>query len=492
MITFEATWAEIKSNFSAYAKNNKLIQILDVISSFRLFRHLNKKELVQYVSKMKLKKYTKGDIIMKCKQKMSEFMLVYKGTVKLTKEDNIKIREIEKGNSFGDFFLFNDQELPYNIIAKSKKTTLISFPQAEFITLLIDQTINTYMKEKMCLEDPHIKITDLYYLSYLGRGRFGNVCLVHNEISFYAAKAISKSVAEKQKNGVKYLLSEKKTMLCLDHPFIVKYVSTLKTDTWCFFLQEFISGKNLNDYLEAKKTIRNLAEVKFISAFLFIVMDYLHKKLIVHRDLKPSNIMIDNKNGYMKLIDFGASKKLKGTTKTVIGTPNFIPPEVLMGKGYSFQSDYWSIGIILYYAFYGILPFGNNATELSDTYKDILHKELTFPNKNNREVNSLLSSLLNKDPLQRYHNLQHIKGHALYKDFNWDDFANTRLKSPFAPCKDGRDNSDNLLILNSPFVAFMANEKVESNMTITLKIEGQSNNTNGNHNNTNSDWFEYF
>ena len=69
-------------------------------------------------------------------------------------------------------------------------------------------------------------INELYYLSYLGRGQFGNVCLVHNQIAIYAAKLISKTTIEKSKNRLKYLASEKKTLSDLSHPFIVKYIKT--------------------------------------------------------------------------------------------------------------------------------------------------------------------------------------------------------------------------------------------------------------------------
>ncbi len=62
------------------------------------------------------------------------------------------------------------------------------------------------MKQKMTFEDYNLSLNDLYYLSYLGRGRFGNVCLVHNEIFFYSIKAISKLTAERQKFGIKYTI----------------------------------------------------------------------------------------------------------------------------------------------------------------------------------------------------------------------------------------------------------------------------------------------
>jgi len=159
----------------------------------------------------------------------------------------------------------------------------------------------------------------------------------------------------------------------LDHPFILRFVKSLKNEKFCFFLLEYINGDNLDNYLRKKNYIRNEFETKFYIGSLLYTVDYLHKKLISHRDLKPCNIMIDN-NGYLKLIDFGTSKIIKDFTNTIIGTPHYIAPEILNGKGYSLTTDYWSIGICMYEIFYGIYPFGNNATDIMEVYRDIVHK----------------------------------------------------------------------------------------------------------------------
>jgi cGMP-dependent protein kinase len=168
-------------------------------------------------------------------------------------------------------------------------------------------------------------------------------------------------------------MQEKRLMLSIDHPFIVKLVKTIKNENYYFFLMEYVNGCTFDDYLNKKKGRRNITETKFFAAIMLTMVDYLNDKKIAHRDIKPSNIMV-NSNGYLKLIDFGTATNIEDFTQTIIGTPHYIAPEVLFGKGYAFSCDYWSIGICLYEIFYGYYPFGNNSTDIMDVYKSIMHK----------------------------------------------------------------------------------------------------------------------
>lgn len=59
-------------------------------------------------------------------------------------------------------------------------------------------------------------------------------------------------------------------------------------------------------------------------------------------------------------------------TKTLVGTPHYMAPEIILGKGYSFSSDFWAIGVTLYQLFYGNLPFGNDCRDVRDIYHEIL------------------------------------------------------------------------------------------------------------------------
>ena len=97
---------------------------------------------------------------------------------------------------------------------------------------------------------------------------------------------------------------------------------------------------------------------------MILAVEYLHAQGIIYRDIKPENIMVDStvKNsyiwmsfqGYLKLIDMGTAKFLKGKapggnrTFTIIGTPHYMAPEIITGKGYTQAVDLWSIGKNMY------------------------------------------------------------------------------------------------------------------------------------------------
>ena len=438
----------------------------------QIFSKFTDKEIFSYTEICHIEKYKKNDLIIKIGDKNNYFYLILKGRVKMKDENKNKtLRVYDEGNCFGELSILNETPNINNYIA-TENTICYLIKSENFFELLKDQNANDYLKTKMLLEDNDILLNDLYYISYLGRGRFGNVCLVHNKISFYAAKVINRLAAEKQKIGVKNLLNEKKTMISINHPFIVKLVKTLKKDNWVFLLEEYISGKNFGEYLDGRKHKQNIYETKFYSAILFEIISYLNKRKIIHRDIKPSNIMISY-NGYLKLIDFGTSRKIKNYSETIIGTPNFIAPEVLLGKGYSFPCDYWSIGVCIYYIYFGTLPFGNNAIELVDIYKEIIEKEPEYPINSSFEIKNLISGLLCKKVTQRINSLDKAQSQNIFKDFPWDDLIKFKVKPFYIPNKDIRDNPQNLNIVNSPFNLFMENEKFETIQMQTLKINNK-------------------
>jgi cGMP-dependent protein kinase len=229
------------------------------------------------------------------------------------------------------------------------------------------------IKKISLLDNFSINLEDLYFIKSLGKGKFGNVSLVHNTKNHYAIKAVNQHLAQKQKMLIKYFLEERNILLTLDHPFIMKLVKKMKNKDYIFYLIEYINGIVLSSYLSKKIKDNMKYQLQFYVASLVLIVDYLNSKCICHRDIKPDNIMIDDK-GYLKLIDFGTATVIKDFTHTIIGTPHYMAPEVLLGKGYSYSCDYWSIGIIAYEIYYNRYPYGDRAKDPMDVYKEIIKK----------------------------------------------------------------------------------------------------------------------
>jgi cGMP-dependent protein kinase len=105
------------------------------------------------------------------------------------------------------------------------------------------------------------------------------------------------------------------------------------------------------------------------------MLEHLHERKIAHRDIKPENIMI-GEDGYPVLIDFGTAKVITGRTYTSLGTPHYMAPEVIMGKGYTTNADFWSMGIIMYEMLFRKFPFGQKYTDVMDIYQSVLRDPL--------------------------------------------------------------------------------------------------------------------
>jgi len=109
---------------------------------------------------------------------------------------------------------------------------------------------------------------------------------------------------------------------------------------------------------------------------------YLKNNLIVHRDLKLANLFVA-RNGDLKLGDFGLAAKLDNLhqkRRSICGTPNYIAPEILKGKGHSFPADVWAIGVLMYALLVGRPPF--ETRNISLTYKRIENSIYLFPEGN--------------------------------------------------------------------------------------------------------------
>ena len=113
---------------------------------------------------------------------------------------------------------------------------------------------------------------------------------------------------------------------------------------------EYCQHGELFDYIVNHKRLTDDESSIFFHQ-LINGIEYIHSQKIVHRDLKPENVLLD-KDGHVKLTDFGLSKALlsKRNSKayTICGTPQYIAPEIIKNKGYDKTVDWWSLGVLMY------------------------------------------------------------------------------------------------------------------------------------------------
>ncbi|KIH42525.1 hypothetical protein ANCDUO_27490 [Ancylostoma duodenale] len=141
-------------------------------------------------------------------------------------------------------------------------------------------------------------------------GTFGRVELTkHRRTGQHFALKILNIHKVIKTRQVEHVHNEKKVLNQLEHPFIVKLISTDMDDTNLYMIMEFIPGGELFSYLRASRVFSN-AMSRFYAAEIVCALEYIHGKNIVYRDLKPENLMLC-RDGHIKMADFGFAKELR-------------------------------------------------------------------------------------------------------------------------------------------------------------------------------------
>ena len=433
-LIFEASWKNIVSSCEVDKKNN-----LDIFETVRNLKRVNILNNIHEIKMLEIAKvvhkenYNDNTIISKEGELANKFYIVKKGKIKLYQKKKF-IRELDAGGFFGEIPGVTGVVKLFTALAVGETECYVIYKKN--FGLLEEPSIIESIKDYGFLDDLNIELNDLFIVKSLGKGKFGKVYLVHNQKHFYAIKsALISDILKSEK--IKYYIKEKEIMKMLDFPFVLRFVKTLKTPQYIFFLEEHIEGISLRNYLSNRKkeNNKNIHETVFYGAILLLVLNYLHHKKIIHRDIKPDNCMIDQK-GYLKVIDFGISKYLKDKdlTNTVCGTPHYMAPEIISGKGYSYSADYWSFGVTLFEIFYDYLPFGQGAREILDIYQQILGKKLILPyDPKFNQFNSFLKIILAKNIMHRVCNFKLLKSHPFFQDFQFEQLLNHSNKPPFIP-----------------------------------------------------------
>ena len=213
-------------------------------------------------------------------------------------------------------------------------------------------------------------------LSKLGSGQYGMVYLIcDEEKNKYALKLVDMNELKRDKKMVILFNNEIKIMKNIKHPRILHLHDKLKLDSNIGLITNYCDGGNLEDLI-LEKYKNGVSEEKATFYLKQIAEGFaeMEKKKIIHRDLKLANIFL-NKNNCV-IGDFGFAKIGVSLTKTKLGTPYYMAPEILNSNKFNYYSnkiDIWSIGICYYYLIFGFMPFKDAKNKL-----DLLNLEMKY------------------------------------------------------------------------------------------------------------------
>ncbi|CAN8251890.1 unnamed protein product [Cochlearia groenlandica] len=328
--------------------------------------------------------------------------------------------------------------------------------------------LNARAKDRTSIEDFEI-------IKPVSRGAFGRVFLARKRATgdLFAIKVLKKADMIR-KNAVESILAERNILISIRNPFVVRFFYSFTCRENLYLVMEYLNGGDLFSLL------RNLGcldedMARIYIAEVVLALEYLHSVNIIHRDLKPDNLLI-NQDGHIKLTDFGLSKvglinstdDLSGDSSLgnsgifaedgtrnqnsqgrdsrkkheVVGTPDYLAPEILLGMGHGKTADWWSVGVILFEILVGIPPF--NAATPQQIFENIINRDIPWPSVPDEisyEAYDLMNKLLTENPVQRLGatGAGEVKQHHFFKDINWDTLA--RQKAMFVPSAEPQDTS---------------------------------------------------
>ncbi len=244
-------------------------------------------------------------------------------------------------------------------------------------------------------------------LGELGRGGMGVVYRArHTQLGKTVALKILPQDLGQLPTALARFVREARAAASLNHPHIIQVFDVDRVGDVHFFAMEFIEGETLKQKLRAHGPLPP-GEAIHIARQIADALTYAHAHGIVHRDLKPANIMFDAR-GQVKVTDFGLAAAAGGESLTVtgeiLGTPQYMSPEQVMGKDVDARSDLFSLGLIFCEMLSGHGPL--DGLPLLSAMGKLIHRgeelELDLPAHLPASLRAIVARLARKEASQRY------------------------------------------------------------------------------------------
>ena len=301
----------------------------------------------------------------------------------------------------------------------------------------------------------------------LGKGAMGLVYEGHDATlnRRVAIKTIQTSDLDEAtaKHYEKRFQREVRAVARLNHPHIVQVYDFGNEGDLAYIVMEYIDGKELKDYLDAKESF-DLPTIFRLMGELLEALEVAHQAGVIHRDVKPANVMLDGKRR-AKLTDFGVARITEGDAASadmtragqMIGTPSYMSPEQIQGQAIDRRTDIFSAGVLFYQLLTGRKPFEGAGFPLA---KKIVQDDPTLPSAFTQlppAIDRVVAKALAKAPGKRFQSAREFaEALALVRDGKAIPEVNEAEQEFWNEVKDSDDPADvELYIAQFPQGAYL-------------------------------------
>jgi len=277
---------------------------------------------------------------------------------------------------------------------------------------------------------------DFETIRVIGKGSYATVtCSRHRSSGkFYAIKYLDKDslVGDDEKDSTLIdTLNEISLLSSFQNSrFLNCCYGYVQTKTLLGIVMKFQPGGELFRYIGDLPSYCKL----YVAAEVLAALEELHHRGVMYRDLKAENILFD-KDNHIVLTDFGFAKRIpsNGRTLSVVGTVDYMAPEIVRRESYGYEADIWSYGVLLYEIMCSMPPFSlHEATGKTEKFSLILDCHLSFPCGLPPSFVDLAGSILQVNS-DRRPSIPQIKQHAFFKDIDWEMVCQKKTPQGFLP-----------------------------------------------------------
>ncbi|KAI0027263.1 kinase-like protein [Vararia minispora EC-137] len=326
-----------------------------------------------------------------------------------------------------------------------------------------------------------LRVDQFHIIAQVGQGGYGEVYLARKRDTseVCALKKMRKRTLFKM-DEIRHVLVERDILTATKTPWLVRLLYAFQDPQHVYLAMEYVPGGDFRTLLNNSGVLKE-EHARFYICEMFAAVNELHKLGYIHRDLKPENFLVDG-TGHVKLTDFGLAtgalnpKRIESLkvkldrvkdneiihrstierrsiyrsiraedaryADSIVGSPDYMAPEVLRGKAYTYSVDYWSLGCILFEFLAGFPPFSGATPEETWTNLKNWTKVLRRPEYDKPE--DLIFNLtdvawdavtrLIAHTRERYSTLDDIRSHPFFESSYWKDLRS--VPAPFVPALD--------------------------------------------------------